>query len=518
MYGEPRHTVREYVQNAFDAICVARGNGTLQAHEGTVFITIDDSRRIISVKDDGVGIRSSSAWGTLSSVGASTKDRNEQAGFRGIGRLAGLAYCEKLHFITKHRSDPVESTITFDCNRLRRGMDPTQDGGEDIQTLLTDAISDSYREVEEGEVNGHYTEVMLENTKLAPPEITSVTALAGYLSQTAPIDFHPTLWSYSEKIKKFAVSQGEQINTIRIVMRHVAAAPEDDPILEEADVVEPNMAEFEIFKPYRNAHAPKGRSPVSVNDVRFLSDPTGKKKWWGWIGQMPILGTLADEDAAGLRVRMRNIAIDRTDITEQMFSDIRVSYARFNDYYIGEFHVLTNDVIPNARRDGFEENRAWRDVQNEIRPHLKNLTKTTHKESRSRNAKFKELKRTVDAVAETVEKRLTLPAGIDFGNDQALLLHVNEVAGTLALEVAKDLATEDEAKTLRLMQATVNESRRRLERAASVSATGPGVSEGADRSERLLKLVYGVLQEVLEPSLYRETRREIDRRIKDAGL
>lgn len=513
MYGEPRHTMREYVQNAFDAIEMARANGTLKRDEGTVVITIDSAGNNISVRDDGIGIRSDLAWKTLSAVGASAKDRTERAGFRGIGRLAGLAYCEKLHFVTKHRTDVTEAKITFDCVRLRKGMDPIENGGEDIQTLLTEAISDTYRDVSEDERSWHYTNVILENVSLAPEEVKSVDKLSFYLSQTAPVDFHPDLWKHSEKIEKFAAEQGEPIKTVRLLMRHVAAtspiAIPDEPI---------SVTEFEVFKPYRDSHAPKGKAPVPVTDVRLHADPTGNKKWWGWVGEMPVFGTLADQDAAGLRVRVKNIQIDGTDIMERMFSDIRVSYARFNKYYIGEFHIVSDGVVPNARRDGFEENQAWHDIQDEVTPLLSGLTKSTYRTSKGRNDKYKEFKRSVDAVSEAVERRLTLPAGIDGGNDQALLLHLNDVAQKLGSEVSRDLATEDETRTLRLLQATINESRRRFQRTLSASATSESMSERSDRQDRVLKIVWSVMQELIDPMLYRETRREIERRLADAGL
>src|SRR4051812_47871702 len=93
MYGEPAHTIREYVQNAFDSIRAAR-RSTYPRMEGKVTIVFEADG--IVIRDDGLGIPSDQVWVTLTSVGASKKERERDAGFRGIGRLAGMAYCDEL--------------------------------------------------------------------------------------------------------------------------------------------------------------------------------------------------------------------------------------------------------------------------------------------------------------------------------------------------------------------------------------------------------------------------------------
>ncbi|WP_407158480.1 hypothetical protein [Bradyrhizobium sp. STM 3557] len=89
MYGEPRHTLREYVQNSFDGIRAAQRVGFLSGRgKVTVTIRVDE----IVIRDNGIVVSADQAWKTLTSIGASKKDRQRDAGFRGIGRLAGMAY------------------------------------------------------------------------------------------------------------------------------------------------------------------------------------------------------------------------------------------------------------------------------------------------------------------------------------------------------------------------------------------------------------------------------------------
>ena len=121
MYGEPRHTLREYVQNSFDAIRAAERTKLLSVR-GRVEIVVEAERLII--RDNGVGVPSEQAWATLTSVGASKKDRQRDAGFRGIGRLAGMAYCDELIFRTTFADETVLTTVRFDCKKLLAAMSP----------------------------------------------------------------------------------------------------------------------------------------------------------------------------------------------------------------------------------------------------------------------------------------------------------------------------------------------------------------------------------------------------------
>src|SRR5580700_11599629 len=68
MYGEPRHTLREYVQNAFDSIRAAQRT-KFSSDRGRVDVTI--APEAITIRDNGLGVRADLAWVTLTSIGAS---------------------------------------------------------------------------------------------------------------------------------------------------------------------------------------------------------------------------------------------------------------------------------------------------------------------------------------------------------------------------------------------------------------------------------------------------------------
>jgi len=63
----------------------------------------------------------------------------------------------------------------------------------------------------------------------------------------------------------------------------------------------------------------------------------------------------------GLRARVGNIMIDDKNLFRDCFSE-----ARFSSWTMGEIHVLDNRIIPNGRRDGFEENTHYENLRNYI--------------------------------------------------------------------------------------------------------------------------------------------------------
>ena len=92
MYEDPKIIYREYIQNAADQIDKAVLNGLLKQDEGYIDINLDYQSRKISIKDNATGISQNNFVKILSDIANSEKDRNTDKGFRGIGRLCGLAY------------------------------------------------------------------------------------------------------------------------------------------------------------------------------------------------------------------------------------------------------------------------------------------------------------------------------------------------------------------------------------------------------------------------------------------
>ena len=107
-----------------------------------------------------------------------------------------------------------------------------------------------------------------------------------------------------------------------------------------------------------------------------------KVLWWGWIGKKAESGSYTDPRVSGLRVRVRNIQIDGTELIRAVFSDNKLSHARFQSYFLGEIFVRPDFLVPNARRDGFERDQSWRTFFREMKPVARKLASEAYATSK----------------------------------------------------------------------------------------------------------------------------------------
>ena len=120
-----------------------------------------------------------------------------------------------------------------------------------------------------------------------------------------------------------------------------------------------------VLKPYAGTYeVDKAPAKVPLSEVIFYESPT--KQWWAWVGKKDITGSYLDEDVRGVRVRTKNIQIDGTEVVRDIFRRQNKSNARYQDWFIGEIFVDPKVLVPNARRDGFEDTKAWKAIRGEI--------------------------------------------------------------------------------------------------------------------------------------------------------
>ena len=68
-----------------------------------------------------------------------------------------------------------------------------------------------------------------------------------------------------------------------------------------------------------------------------------------WYAKFDYAGTIMDEHVKGIRIRLGNILIGNRNTANQYFRE-----ERFNGWLIGELFICDDSLIPNARRDDFE--------------------------------------------------------------------------------------------------------------------------------------------------------------------
>ena len=116
MYQDSKVIYREYIQNACDQIDKAYNMGLLKSNEGRIDIWLDAEKRTVSIEDNATGICTADFERTLADIANSDKKLGEDKGFRGIGRLCGLAYCKELIFTSTAAGEDVVSIMRCDCS------------------------------------------------------------------------------------------------------------------------------------------------------------------------------------------------------------------------------------------------------------------------------------------------------------------------------------------------------------------------------------------------------------------
>ena len=121
MYENALFIYREYVQNATDQIDIAVEERILNKKtDGYINISIIKDSKSISIEDNATGIKQAEVLKFLGDVANSQKDRTKRKGFRGIGRLGGLGYCETLVFETSYKGEATKSIISLNAKQLKK--------------------------------------------------------------------------------------------------------------------------------------------------------------------------------------------------------------------------------------------------------------------------------------------------------------------------------------------------------------------------------------------------------------
>ena len=365
MYVDPMTLFREYIQNAADAIDASLDETCLQGADDArnrelmrrVDISVDHATRSVRIRDYACGIPSQEFCRKLLALGGSEKRGSTARGFRGVGRLVGLGYAQELIFCSRAQGERTVSRLLWDSRRLRMALrDPCN--RSDIAAIIRDVIT--YETLESDEHPECFFEVELRGiVRLRNDPLVSPNSIADYLCQVAPLPFSPDF--------RFAADIEERLGEY-VDLRGVD--------------IYVNGAEQPLFRPHRNEMMVGQRRPVCFNDVSFVEVPgiDSGRAAVGWILHHEYLGTIPKSaHVAGLRLRVGNIQVGDDSSLRELFKE-----PRFNGWSIGEIHVVDERIVPNGRRDQFEQNAHYHHVTNHLAPVARDITHRCRRSSRKR--------------------------------------------------------------------------------------------------------------------------------------
>lgn len=342
MYSNPMHVYREYIQNSTDAIDKAISDGVLLTSEAAIHIQIDRNKRQISIRDNGCGISADKAREILLSIGDSEKNGVNERGFRGIGRLAGLAYAEEVRFITSAYGEPVKTEMICDCVKMQQLLLKSNRETSDVMETFM-AIS-SFSDLQPEAVNEHYFEVRLVGVPVESG-LLEESDVWNYLSETAPVDFNSQQFSQAQKIRDHFADCGCPISCYKILR---------------------GSRKLPIYKPYSRSMSTgkqeKTKNRDYVRDVEFVyaEASAGNPLYIGWLALTDFSGIISDDSVQGIRFRKGNILVGNNTTFVKYFPS---EGHNANRMFAGEIHALHNELIPNSQRDDFEPNAIYNEMQ-----------------------------------------------------------------------------------------------------------------------------------------------------------
>jgi histidine kinase/DNA gyrase B/HSP90-like ATPase len=357
MYVDPMSMYREYIQNSADAADVARTAGLLHG-PGNVHIRMDQSARTVSIRDDGCGLGKEQFVSQLTALGGSKKRGTTARGFRGVGRLAGLAFCQELIFRSRQDDENSVHELRWDSREVRSLL-RSSDNSTDLREIVARTIQT--REVPGRNWPQRFFEVELRGmVRHRDDRLLNEEVVAQYLSQVSPVPFSPE-FQFADQIRSFLERHGVRLGAITLEV----------------------AGQGTIYRPHRNSPSMGKSGPTQFQELTTFHTPgrDGDVAAATWILHHDYLGALPSNSLVdGWRFRCGDIQVGDNTLLQSSFPE-----TRFNGWCVAETHILDARILPNGRRDHFEQNSYYFDLTNHLAPHAREIGQRCRMSSIARN-------------------------------------------------------------------------------------------------------------------------------------
>ena len=361
MYQDSKVIYREYIQNACDQIDKAIQLGIVKRDEAEIAVTIDDKNRYICIEDNATGASAETFISDLGDIANSKKELGEDKGFRGIGRLCGLAYCKTLKFTASSCGEEVASIMVCNAKKMREML---MDSVKYTHDEIWDEIV-SY-DTKNEEIDAHYFRVELFDINRENTDLLDSKGIRDYLSFVAPVPYKAT-FLMRKQIYDYVAKKKLKLDEYDI---RVNGAP--------------------IYKEYTTAIKEPGANNSlkqcdDIFDIEFHDFYNERKQLiaWMWFGISRFEKQIKSVNAMrGIRLRSANIQIGESDQLRPLFKDGRGIF-----YFVGEVHAVDKGLIPNSQRSYFNENESRVVFEEQLRKYFsEELQKIYNKANDVKNA------------------------------------------------------------------------------------------------------------------------------------
>ena len=378
IFDDPLTIYREYIQNAVDEL--SRQNGV----EGKVEISIDPRRKRVCISDNGPGLTYQECLEDLVSISQSKKCLGRDRGFRGIGRLSGLAFSETVTFLTRASAHEPVTRVVWSRAGLAAPSISIRATAQDFPNCVSVETLDDFDYPE------HFFRVEIDGiSRHAAGVLLNREAVRGYIAEVCPVPLRSDFPYLKEIQEIFPPLQSPY--SLR-----VSLDGEERPVKRQySSTIGFNAIKEDHFHKFEKVRVPsiEGTKDAAV----------------GWIAHSSYLGAIPKANRIrAIRARIGNIQVGDERVFDHLFDE-----DRFNRWCVGEVHILDSRIIPSGRRDYFEMNPHLRNLENHLAPIFGQITARCRAASSNRNKQ----KRLISTIADLEAMYALAASGCLAAND-----------------------------------------------------------------------------------------------------
>ena len=353
LYEDPIVFFREYVQNSVDAFIRSSESEDFQ-----VRISIDKESRTILFHDNGFGIETDAFLEKMTSIGKSDKNGAvDQIGFRGIGRLSAMPFCDCLVFKNKTRGNNVVQEFSWNGKKYNKLLAKSET--DDLEKAISE-ITTNGTEPFDGNTKDHFFEVVIENYSDEIAEMIEKDDFSNRLCCLLPLKYNPAFSAQNEIHKHYLDFMGSDLQKYEFQVF---------------------LNGEELFKPYTNDHILE--SDIVFWELSFNKENNAlpqEKMGLLWFTFNRKVTANPVNTPRGLFVRSKNMLMgNENSIADAVTKGVGEYVATYRELtqtingIYGELLIDTSRLSDNARRDWFRIDDASNQLRCILTDYLKKL-------------------------------------------------------------------------------------------------------------------------------------------------
>ena len=195
-----------------------------------------------------------------------------------------------------------------------------------------------------------------------------------------------------------------------------------------------------VYRPHRNDLVARGGVYDQFVDLEVCTLPSIDSQVGaiGWFLHHGYKGSIQVSQIRGLRLRSGNIQVGGPDLLQDFFPE-----PRFNSWAVGEIHTIDKRIVPNGRRDHYEQNGHFNNLTNQLSPVARQISARCRQSSIIRN-----LLRDFERRATLAGEKLTAIklGGLGHDDRQKQLLHAEELVSGMRKIVSREALPSESQK------------------------------------------------------------------------